>query len=156
MIDLAEKSLYVTTPYLVCDEAFNDAIIRAADRGIDVNIVIPGIPDKKSVYCLSKQSANKLVKHGVKVYNYTKGFVHAKGIVADDSVGIVGTINLDYRSFMHHYEDGVFMYETEALRELKKDMLAVIDESQLITESHKLKFWEKVVCFCANVFRPML
>lgn len=156
MINLAEKSLYVTTPYLVCDEAFTDAIVRAADRGIDVNIVIPGIPDKKSVYCLSKQSANKLVKHGVKVYSYTKGFIHAKGIVADDSVGIVGTINLDYRSFMHHYEDGVFMYETEALRELKKDMLAVIDESQCITESHKLKLWEKVVCFCANVFRPML
>ena len=68
MINMSERSLYITTPYLVCDEAFNDAIIRAADRGIDVNIVIPGIPDKKSVYCLSKQSANKLVKHGVKLY----------------------------------------------------------------------------------------
>lgn len=156
MINLAEKSLYITTPYLVCDEAFNDALIRAADRGIDVNIVIPGIPDKKSVYCLSKQNANKLVKHGAKLYSYTKGFIHAKGIVADDAVGIVGTINLDYRSFMHHYEDGVFMYDTTALRELKNDMLTTIAESEKITSENKLTSWEKVVCFFANVFRPML
>lgn len=156
MINMSERSLYITTPYLVCDEAFNDAIIRAADRGIDVNIVIPGIPDKKSVYCLSKQSANKLVKHGVKLYTYTKGFIHAKGIVSDDVVGIVGTINLDYRSFMHHYEDGVFMYDTAALHEMKSDMLSTIAESERITESHRLKLWEQVVCFFANVFRPML
>lgn len=156
MINLAEKSLYITTPYLVCDEAFNEAIIRAADRGIDVNIVIPGIPDKKSVYCLSKQNANKLVNHGVKLYSYTRGFIHAKGIVADDTAGIVGTINLDYRSFMHHYEDGVFMYQTQALRELKEDMLSTIAESQPILKSNKLNFAEKIVCFFANVFRPML
>lgn len=156
MINLAEKSLYITTPYLVCDEAFNDAIIRAADRGVDVNIVIPNIPDKKSVYCLTKQSANKLVKHNVKLYAYTNGFIHAKGIVADNVCGIVGTINLDYRSFMHHYEDGVFMYETNALRQLKEDMVATITESEPLTTSNKLKLWEKVVCFCANVFRPML
>lgn len=156
MINLAENSLYITTPYLVCDEAFNEAIIRAAERGVDVNIVIPGIPDKKAVYCLSKQSANKLVKRDVKLYSYTKGFVHAKGIIADDCVGIVGTINLDYRSFVHHYEDGVFMYDTAALNELKADMLATIEESERITAANKLKSWEKVVCFFANVFRPML
>lgn len=156
MINLAEKSLYITTPYLVCDEAFNEAIIRTADRGVDVNIIIPGIPDKKSVYCLTKQSANKLVKHNVKLYVYNKGFVHAKGIVADDSAGIVGTINLDYRSFMHHYEDGVFMYNTTAIAELKQDMLETIAQCRKVTVSNKLSLWEKVVCFFANVFRPML
>ena len=156
MINLSEKSLYITTPYLVCDEAFNEAIIRSADRGVDVNIIIPGIPDKKSVYCLTKQSANKLVKHNVKLYVYNKGFVHAKGIVADDSAGIVGTINLDYRSFMHHYEDGVFMYNTTAIAELKQDMIETIAQCRKVTVSNKLSLWKKVVCFFANVFRPML
>ena len=123
---------------------------------MDVNIIIPGIPDKKSVYSLTKQSANKLVKHNVKLYVYNKGFVHAKGIVADDSAGIVGTINLDYRSFMHHYEDGVFMYNTTAIAELKQDMLETIAQCRKVTVSNKLSLWEKVVCFFANVFRPML
>lgn len=156
MINLAEKSLYVTTPYLVCDEAFNEALIRASERGVDVNIVIPGVPDKKSVYCLTKQSAYKLTRHDVKLYVYSKGFVHAKGIVADDKAGIVGTINLDYRSFVHHYEDGVFMYETEAVEALREDMLNTIAECTPLTKGHKLKFGEKIVCFFANVFRPML
>ncbi|MDE7454736.1 MAG: cardiolipin synthase [Clostridia bacterium] len=156
MIESATESLYITTPYLIADEAFNEAIARAAQRGVDVNIVIPGIPDKKAVYCLTKQCSYRLVKFGVKIYVYTKGFIHAKGIVADGEVGIVGTINLDYRSFMHHYEDGVFMYDTTALKQLKEDMLNVIEESSQMNENNKLKFWEKFVCLFANVFRPLL
>ena len=156
MINLAERELYITTPYLVCDEAFAEAIQRAAERGVDVHIVIPGIPDKKAVYCLTKQSSNKLVKCGVNIYTYNKGFVHAKGIIADNKVGIVGTINLDYRSFVHHYEDGVFMYDTSALRALHDDMLSTIAESKPVIAQSKLKLWERIVCVFANVLRPML
>ncbi|MCM1194532.1 MAG: cardiolipin synthase [Corallococcus sp.] len=156
LINQAEKELYITTPYLIVDEAFTDAIKRAAQRGVDVHIVIPGIPDKKAVYCLTKQGAAKLFDYNVKMHVYTPGFIHAKGIIADSIVGVVGTINLDYRSFMHHYEDGIFMYDTEALKELRADMLSTIEESQPLDKSPKLNFFEKIVCIFANVLRPLL
>lgn len=155
VINFAERELYVTTPYLVCDHAFGEAIQRAADRGVDVHIVIPGIPDKKTIYCLTKQSGNKLLKYGVKIHVYTKGFVHAKGIIADSQVGIIGTINLDYRSFIHHYEDGVWMYKTSALESLHDDILSTIEECQPL-EVNKMKLRDCIVCMFANVFRPML
>lgn len=156
MINLAEKEIYITTPYLIADEAFVEAIKLAAQRGVEVNIIIPQIPDKKAVYCLTKQCGYKLAKYNINIYTYTKGFIHAKGIIADGKVGIVGTINLDYRSFVHHYEDGVFMYDTEALRKLKEDMLTTVAESELISTAKKLKVWERIVCVFANVLRPML
>ena len=87
---------------------------------------------------------------------YSKGFIHAKGIVADGIVGVVGTINLDYRSFVHHYECGAYMFDTSALYELRQDIMQTINESELLKEPPKLKFSEKFVCVFANIFRPML
>ncbi len=156
LINQAEKDLYVTTPYLIVDDAFIDALRRASLRGVNVNIVIPGIPDKKAVYCMTRQGCSKLIDAGIKIYTYTPGFIHAKGIVADGTCGVVGTINLDYRSFVHHYECGVFMYETQAISELQDDMYKTIAQSKLVISSIKLRWWEKIVCLFANVFRPML
>ena len=156
LINQAEKELCITTPYLIVDEEFSEAIRRAAMRGVNVNIIIPGIPDKKSVYAMTKQSCAKLVNSGVKIYVYSKGFIHAKGIVADGIVGVVGTINLDYRSFVHHYECGAYMFDTSALYELRQDIMQTINESELLKEPPKLKFSEKFVCVFANIFRSML
>lgn len=156
LINQAEKELCITTPYLIVDEEFTEALRRAAMRGVNVNIIIPGVPDKKTVYSMTKQGCAKLVKSGVKIYLYTKGFIHAKGIVADGIAGVVGTINLDYRSFVHHYECGAYMYDTLALAELRSDIMQVINESELLKDPPKLKVSEKLVCVFANIFRPML
>lgn len=156
IINQSQQDLYITTPYLIVDDAFVDALRRAALRGVNVNIIIPAVPDKKAVYCMTRQGCGKLVDAGVKIYSYTPGFIHAKGIVADGKVGVVGTINLDYRSFVHHYECGVFMYDAQAVTELQQDMFAVIAQSQPMLTNVKLRWWEKVVCVFANVFRPLL
>ncbi len=156
LINQSEKELCITTPYLIVDDEFTEALRRAAMRGVNVNIIIPAVPDKKSVYAMTKQGCAKLVKSGVKIYLYSKGFIHAKGIVSDGVAGVVGTINLDYRSFVHHYECGAYMFNTVALSELRADIMQVINESELLLEPPRLKLSEKFTCIFANLFRPML
>ncbi len=156
LINQAERDLIVTTPYLITDDAVTDALRRAAQRGVTVSVVIPKIPDKKTVYAMTKQSCKKLVKAGVNVYTFSSGFIHAKSIVADGVAGVIGTINLDYRSLMHHYECGTFMYKTLAVRQLYNDLSSMLGHCQLQLDPPKLKLWEKIVCAFANVFRPLL
>lgn len=156
LIEQAERELYITTPYLIVDDGFSEALCRAAKRGVDVNVFIPGVPDKKSVYALTKQSCVKLVKSGVKIYKFTPGFLHAKSIVADGEAGVVGTINLDYRSFVHHYECGVYMYGTRALQQLHADLQALAGRCELQNTPPKRNILEKIVCVFANIFRPLM
>ena len=108
---------------------------NAAKSGVDVRIITPGIPDKKLVYMVTQSYYAELVKAGVKIYQYTPGFVHAKTVVMDDSVATVGTINFDYRSLYLHFECGVFLYRCKAVEELKADCLEVFACSDEITVS---------------------
>lgn len=156
LINQAVHDLYITTPYLIVDDGFILSLCNAARRGVDVRIVIPGTPDKPAVYAMTKQSCRKLIAAGVKVYTYTRGFIHAKSIVADGIAGVVGTINIDYRSFVHHYECGVYMYDTAAVRELYADLIFTCGTSELQPTSPKLKLWEKIVCVVGHLFRPLL
>lgn len=156
LIDQAVHDLYITTPYLIVDEAFCESLRRAAQRGVTVNILIPATPDKKTVYAMTKQSCKKLMNAGVRVYKFSKGFVHAKSIVADGTAGVVGTINLDYRSFVHHYECGVYMYETDAVRELYLDIAETLSQSERQKTPPKLKLWEKLICILGSVLRPLM
>ena len=156
LIDQALYDLYISTPYLIVDESVTESLRRAAMRGVNVNVIIPAIPDKKTVYAMTKQSCKKLIKAGVKIYSYTDGFIHAKNIVADGIAGVVGTINLDYRSFVHHYECGVYMYDTQAVRQMYEDLTETCKKSKLLDGSFRLKLWEKLVCIVTYVFRPML
>lgn len=156
LINQAETSLLVTTPYLITDDAVTDALRRAAQRGVCVSVVIPKIPDKKTVYAMTKQSCKKLVASGVNVYTYTAGFIHAKSIVADGVAGVIGTINLDYRSLVHHYECGTYMYKTLAIKQLYNDLNTMLTCCQLQLNPPKLHLWEKFVCAIANIFRPLL
>ncbi|MCM1289508.1 MAG: phospholipase D-like domain-containing protein [Corallococcus sp.] len=156
LIDQAVHDLYITTPYLIVDEAFCESLRRAAQRGVTVNILIPAVPDKKTVYAMTKQSCKKLMNAGVRVYKFSRGFVHAKSIVADGTAGVVGTINLDYRSFVHHYECGVYMYETDAVRELYLDIAETLSQSERQNTPPKLKLWEKLVCAFGSVLRPLM
>lgn len=151
MLGYAKKYYYVFTPYLITDNEMCTALKLAAKRGVDVRIVTPGIPDKKTVYWLTQSSYQNLIEAGVKVYQFTPGFIHSKCVICDDEAAAVGTINFDYRSFYHHFECGVFLYNVEAISTLKKDMEDTFAVSELITlEWCKKKFMK------LNVIGPML
>ena len=103
IIYYAKKKLYITTPYLIIDDDMREALISAASSGVDVRIITPYVPDKKNVKLLTNYNYGRLLKGGVRIFEYLPGFIHAKTIVAEDN-GIVGTVNMDYRSFHLHYE----------------------------------------------------
>lgn len=124
ILSMATDYVWFYTPYLMLGDALFDAFIRAAQRGVDVRIIMPGIPDKKMVYRLSRSYYEDLLKAGVKIYEYTPGFVHAKAFIMDDKVCGIGTVNLDYRSLFLHFECSSIFYKADIIGELKKDYLA--------------------------------
>ncbi len=131
IINQATKYVYITTPYLIVDYTIMSALESAAKRGVDVRIITPGIPDKKIVYMVTRDSYNSLIKAGVKIYEYQKGFIHAKTVIADDEVGVVGTINFDYRSLVHHFENGCYLVNCECLKDIKKDFMETLEQSKI-------------------------
>ncbi|MBQ4270174.1 MAG: cardiolipin synthase [Clostridia bacterium] len=129
----AEKYLYVFTPYLILDDYLRSALCGAALRGVDVRIVTPGIPDKKTAFRLTRANYAPLLRAGVKIYEYTPGFIHSKCFVCDDEIAVVGTINLDYRSLYHHFENAVLFTDKTAVRAVKKDAEETFAVSKLRT-----------------------
>ncbi len=128
-IDILNSSchyVYIFTPYLVIDNEMKGALSMAAKRGVDVRLAVPGIPDKKLVFRLTRSYYGPLIRSGVRVYEYTPGFMHAKSIVCDDETAVVGTINMDYRSLYLHFECGVYMYRTKMIADLKADFLETV------------------------------
>lgn len=121
VIHRARKYIYIFTPYLILDDSMRYALISAAMRGVDVRIVVPGIPDKKIVYRLTRANYGLLQKGGVKIYEYTPGFIHSKCVVCDDECAVVGTVNLDYRSLYHHFENAVYFANCDAVADVKRD-----------------------------------
>jgi cardiolipin synthase len=121
LINRAKKYVYICTPYLIVDNEMMTALCLAAKSGVDVRIMTPGIPDKKIVFLLTQSYYEQLLEAGVQIYEYMPGFLHAKSMVCDDECAVIGTINLDYRSLYLHFEDGVWMYKTSVIREMKKD-----------------------------------
>lgn len=121
IIHRAQKYVYIFTPYLILDDALRAALCRAALRGVDVRIVTPGIPDKKLAYRLTRANYGILQKAGVRIYEYTPGFIHAKSMVSDDECAVVGTINFDYRSLYHHFENAVYFAGCKAVENVKLD-----------------------------------
>ena len=138
IINQANKYVYIFTPYLIIDTDMINALNLAAKRGVDVRIIIPGIPDKKVVYTLSESYVEPLIKGGVKVYKYTPGFVHSKVFVADDNVATVGTINMDYRSLYLHFECGCYFENVDVIKDIKKDLTQTIEKSHQITEKEAI------------------
>lgn len=117
----ATDYVYISTPYLIIDNEMQKELCMAAERGIDVRIITPGIPDKKLVFLLTQSYYTALIRSGVRIYQYTPGFIHAKGYVSDDQTAVVGTINMDYRSLYLHFECGVYLYGCDAVMDIKKD-----------------------------------
>ncbi len=147
----ARKYVYIFTPYLVTDNEMITAMKLAAKRGVDVRIVTPGVPDKKFVYWLTQSNYQNLIQAGVSIYQYTPGFIHSKCVLCDDELATVGTINFDYRSFYHHFECGVFLYQTDAVAALKKDM----EETFAVSERITLE-WCKEKFVKTNIIGPVL
>ena len=136
MIHTAKQYVYIFTPYLIIDNEMMTALCLAAKRGVDVRIVTPGIPDKKIVYKLTQSYYPELIRAGVKVFQYTPGFVHAKCVVCDDQYATVGTINFDYRSLYLHFENGIWMYNTKSVLKVKEDILSTIEKCEEIHEGY--------------------
>ena len=132
MINRARDYVYIMTPYLIPDNELVTALQFAAKRGVDVRLILPGIPDKRTVYALSRSYYRELLDAGVKIYEYTPGFVHAKVMLSDDLHGVVGTINLDYRSLYHHFECGAYLYGVPALADIRSDFLATQERCRRI------------------------
>ena len=147
--------VYIFTPYLAISDEMSLALMSAAKRGVDVRMVLPGIPDKKLAYQLSRSYFEPLLKAGVRIYEYTPGFIHAKSYVSDDDIAVVGTINMDYRSLYLHFECGVAMYGCPAVADLRRDAEETFAVSHEVHagEGHKTKAGALVGTFCDSVLR---
>ena len=157
MLNQAKRYVYITTPYLIIDNERSQAIENAAIRGIDVKIVTPAIPDKKIIFEMTRSCYHRFIGSGAEIYEYTPGFIHAKMYVADDEIAMIGTINLDYRSLVHHFENGVWLYKCDVIGEIKADIINTIAKSQrilpgVIKENILNRFIRSVV----RIFAPML
>lgn len=130
ILNNADKYCYFITPYLILSDELKRAFQLASKRGVDVRIVVPGIPDKKMTYRITRANYRGLSDCGVKIYEYTPGFCHAKMCVADDIFAVCGTINLDYRSLYHHFENAVLLYNTPTVADIRRDIEEVISLSK--------------------------
>ena len=133
-LNRAERYVHIMSPYLILDGELQNALCFAAQRGVDVRLILPGIPDKKYVYLLAKTYFPVLVEAGVKIYTYTPGFLHAKSFVADGKRAFVGSINLDYRSLYHHFECGSLLYDVPCIAEIEEDFQKTILACEPVTQ----------------------
>ena len=133
LITQAQETLWITTPYLILDNATMTALRLAAKRGVDVRIYTPGVPDKPTIYQLTRSYFPHLLRAGVKIYSYTPGFLHAKTWLVDDRIAAVGTVNLDYRSLYLHFENSVLIYGGAVLEDVRKDLAEIERESKEVT-----------------------
>lgn len=155
ILSSAKKYVYITTPYLICDYEILNALCLCAKRGVDVRIITPHIPDKKTVFWMTQSNYEILIKSGIKIYEYTPGFIHAKQFICDDIFATCGTINLDYRSLVHHFECGVWMYNVKCLENMKHDFLETQNVSKEIDHDFKLKGVKKLVTEIMKAFFPL-
>lgn len=134
IINQAKEYVYIFTPYLIIDDIILNALILTSKRGVDVRIITPGVPDKKIVYNVTTSYFKNLVNYNIKVYTYTGCFLHSKMIIADDKCGLVGSINLDYRSLYLNFECGVYIQNGSVIKDIKKDVIDTISKSHLVTK----------------------
>ncbi len=158
LINKAKRYVYITTPYLILSSEMLTALTSAAKCGVDVRIITPHIPDKWYVHAVSRSHYQTLIEAGVKIYEYTPGFIHAKTFVVDDDYAVVGTINLDYRSLYLHFECAVWMYQTPSVAQVRDDFFKTQRISQEITleECRSLSFPRRLGRSVLRVFAPLM
>ena len=158
LINKAKRYVYITTPYLILSTEMLTALTSAAKCGVDVRIITPHVPDKWYVHAVSRSHYQPLIEAGVKIYEYTPGFIHAKTFVVDDDYAVVGTINLDYRSLYLHFECAVWMYQTPSVAQVRDDFFKTQQISQEITleECRSLSFPRRLGRSVLRVFAPLM
>ncbi|MDD3369826.1 MAG: phospholipase D-like domain-containing protein [Lachnospiraceae bacterium] len=150
IINRARKYVHIMTPYLILDNEMENALKYAAKRGVEVELILPGIPDKAVAYSLARTLYASLLHAGVRIFEYVPGFVHAKVFVADDKEAVVGTINLDYRSLCHHFECATYMYDVNCVADIEADFRSTREKYRSVQEDaiwkgHRLMKYTGVV-----------
>ena len=158
MISSAKRYVYITTPYLLLDTTTVDALTIAAKSGVDVKIIMPGIPDKRFVWYLGRAYYKELINAGVKVYEFIPGFIHSKMMVVDDVTACVGTINFDFRSLYLHFENAIIVYNDKEVLNVKDDIVNIIEQSKEITKEDikRRKWYEKFIANILRFFVPLM
>ena len=158
MISRARDYIYITTPYLIVDVATNTALCNAAKAGVDVRIITPHIPDKRSVFEVTKAHYPPLLEAGVKIYEYTPGFIHAKNFVVDGRYATVGTVNLDYRSLFLHFEDGVWLCDAPCIADIKADFEKTLEQCEAISlrRARHLNILVQLYRSVLRIFAPLM
>ena len=141
LLNRARRYIHIMTPYLILDGELETALKFAAERGVDVHLILPGIADKKFANSLAKTHYSSLLDSGVKISEWTPGFVHAKVFVVDDREAVVGTINLDYRSLYHHFEDAVWLTDAPCIRDIEADFQATLEQCRTV-ENDPRSIWQ--------------
>lgn len=157
MISSAKKSVYISTPYFIIDDAMLNLISLKCRQGVDVKILVPHIPDKKSAFYMGRERFSTILRDGGKIYEFTKGFTHAKNIIIDDSYAYIGTANMDYRSLYLHFECGSLVMDDIEIKKISDDFIDTISQSELITKEKWLKrpYYQRIIAFILNIFSPM-
>ena len=157
MLAMATKEVLITTPYFVIDNELCMSFENTALRGVKIKIVLPHIPDKKFVFNMSRSFYARLINAGIEVYEYERGFMHAKNYIVDGKIAMIGSINLDYRSLVHHFENAVWMYDTECIKDALEDFNQIVDESILMTpEMVKMSPFRRLIRAIVKIFAPLM
>ena len=158
LIYRAKRYVYITTPYLVIDYSLTMALTTAAKSGVDVRIITPHIPDKKTVFELTRSHYEELLEAGVQIFEYEPGFIHSKNFVVDDRFATVGTVNLDYRSMFLHFENGVLLYGTPSVEAIRDDFLDTQTKSLMVTleDCRSISLPHRLLRDLLRLFAPLL
>ena len=156
ILNYAKEKVYISTPYLIPTYQLLDALKNAAYRGVEVNLILPGIPDKKLVYKVAKSHFKPLLEAGVNIYIYKPGFNHMKSMLADDKFAFVGTINFDFRSLVHHFECGTILYDVPCIKDIHDDFEEMLSVSEKVPENFKLGIFSRMICGIVKLIVPLL
>ena len=156
MIQQAKRYVWITTPYLIIDEIMERSLLTAVRCGVDVRIVTPGIPDKRLINETTKNCYPRLLAGGVKIYEYTPGFVHAKQFLCDDRFAAVGSVNLDYRSLYLHFECGAWMVGTDCIPDIRRDFESIFAASRLLEIPDKVSAVRRLYRAVLDLIAPLL
>lgn len=157
ILNRANRYVHIMSPYLILDGELETALCYAAQRGVEVSLILPAIPDKKAPYALAKTHYLRLLRSGVKIYEYTPGFVHSKVFVSDDCRGVVGTINLDYRSLYHHFECAAYLYRCDCIADMERDFRQTLEACVPVTEEmvHRRPLKQKLQGWLMKAIAPL-
>ena len=155
ILNYAKHEVYISTPYLIPTYSLIDALRNAALRGVQVHLIVPGIPDKKLAYWMAKSNFRYLLDSGVHIYTYTPGFNHMKSAIADNELGFVGTINFDFRSLVHHFECGALLYKCKCMDEITEDFKEMIAVSKKISPLYHLKGIRRSICSVLKIISAL-